>query len=289
MNFQESLAAARTILGRADWDEARRVLDHAASIASDDAEHALVTMHRASIPVLRGDASPDLRVFRENIVRRHSVRHVAIAGYYILIHVLEKHDRAAIERYLPPFLDAVREMGDPYYDNIAREIVATYESIRGDHDAAIEKQRALLDELQSYKGPDELLLKTTAAHNLAYACLAANRIAEAVKYVEVSLEMGERLARPDFLGQILLTAAFAQLCSDQLDEAARLTERAAEFLGDTRFERYIHYLRGEIARRRGDLDGAAQHFERLEELYPDIPGVAEILLSMNVAPFLMPE
>ena len=289
MNFQESLAAARAILGRADWDEARQMLDYASSIASNDAEHALVAMHRASIPVLRGDANPDLRVFRENIVRRHSVRHVAIAGYYILIYVLEKHDRAAVERYLPPFLDAVKEMGDPYYDNIAREIVATYDSLRGDHDAAIEKQRIALEELGPYTGPDELLLKTTAAHNLAYSCLAANRFAEAVKYVEMSLVLGERLGRPDFLGQILLTASFAQLCSERLDDAERLTERAAQYLEDTRFERYIHYLRGEVARRRGDVDLAAEHFERLEELYPDIPGVAEILLSMNVAPFLLPE
>lgn len=289
MNFKESLDEARAILGRAGWDEAHRVLDHAESIAADDAELALVAMHRASIPVLRGDANPDLQVFRENIVRRHTPRHVAIAGYYILIHVLEKHDRASAERYLPTFLDAVREMGDSYYENIARDVVATYESLCGEHDSAIERQRTALAELESYDGPDALLCRTTAVHNLAYSCLAANRVAEALRYANRSLALGEQLGRPDFLGQILLTTAFANLCSNRLHETQQLIDRAAEFLAGTRHERYVHYVRGEVARRRGDLDTAAAHFERLEELYPDIPGVAEILLSMNVAPFLLPE
>jgi len=289
MNFQESLDAARAMLGRAEWDEARRVLDHAESVAADDSQQALVAMHRASIAVLRGDADPDLLVFRENIVRRHSARHVVIAGYYILVHVLEKRDRDAAERYLVPFLDAVREMGDPYFDNVAQDIVATLESLRGDHDAAIERQRAALAELEEYDGPDALLLETTYAHNLAYSCLAANRYDEALQYANASLAAGERLGRSDFLGQILLTAAFASLCSERLADTERLADRASDLVAGTRFERYIHYLRGEVARRRGDLDRAAEHFGRLETLYPDIPGVVEILLSMNVAPFLLPE
>lgn len=289
MRFQESLDAVRAMLGRAEWDEASRVLDRAESIAADDAELALVAIHRASIPVLRGDPNPDLRVFREAVVRRHSPRHVIIAAYYILIHVLEKHDRDAAERYIPPFLDAVQEYGDPYYENIARDIVATYESLRGDHESAIERQRTALAELESYDGPDALLCRTTAMHNLAYTCLAANRFAEALRYATDSIPLGEQLGRADFLGQILLTASFANLCSGRYAEAERLVGRAEALLAGTRFARYVHYVRGEVARRRGDLDRAAEHFKRLEEFYPEIPDVAEILLTMNLAPFLLPE
>lgn len=289
MTFEESLDAVRAALGRAEWDEARRVLDHAESLANDVAQHALVAMHRASIAVLRHDPDPDLRVFRENIVRRHSPRHVFIGGYYILIRAIEEHDRATAERYLGPFVEAVRERADPYYNNIASEIIATVESLRGDHDAAIERQRAALADFDTYDGDDALMLRTAQTHNLAYNCLAANRLEEALQYAEASLALGERLGRPDYLGHILLTAAFANLCSERLDAVEELTVRAADFIAGTRYERYIHYLHGEVARRRGDLDRAAEHFERLEELYPEIPGVAEILLSLNVAPFLLPE
>lgn len=289
MNFEESLDAVRAVLGRAEWDEARRVLDHAESLANDDAQHALVAMHRASIAVLRRDPDPDLRVFREHIVRRHSPRHVFMGCYYILVHAIEKHDRVTVERYLGPFVEAMRARADPYYDNIATEIIAASESLRGDHDAAIERQRAALAELDAYEGEDALLHRTVQTHNLAYNCLAANRLAEALQYSEASLALGERLGRPDYLGDILLTFAFANLCSERLDAVEELAERAAGFVAGTRYERYIHYLHGEVARRRGDLDRAAEHFERLEELYPEIPGVAEILLSLNLAPFLLPE
>ena len=289
MNFEEELEAIRAILGRAEWDEARRAIDHAESLASDEPQHALVAMHRASIPVLRQDPNPDLRVFRENIVRRHSPRHVFMSAYYILIHAIQTSDRVIAERYLAPFVEAARQRADPYYDNLANEIIATVESMRGDHDAAIERQRAALASLDSYEGDDALLLRTTQTHNLAYNCLAANRLDEALQHAHAALALGESVGRADYLGHILLTAAFANLCSERLDAVEDLTERAARFVAGTRYERYIHYLRGELARRRGDVFLASEHFEKLEELYPEIPGVAEILLSLNVAPFLLPE
>src|SRR5687768_2312732 len=100
MTFQEHLDATRVALGRGDWSAAHAELDAAEANAEDEARLALVQMHRASIAVLRGDADPDLRVFRENFVRRHSARHIAIAGYYLLVHVLNKGDLGTAERYL---------------------------------------------------------------------------------------------------------------------------------------------------------------------------------------------
>lgn len=288
MSFQDVLAEVRIVLGRAGWDDAARLLDEAESLARDDAGHALVAVHRASIPVLRGDENPDVRVFRENMIRRHTPRHVAVAGYYLLVTLLDKRDIAAVELYLPPFLDAVRETQDPSLTIAAGELVATYESLRGEHDAAIERQRAALENF-TYEGADAPLVKAMALHNLSYSCLAANRFAEALLYAEEALVLSEQLGRRDFLGQTLLNAAFATVCQNRVDEAAAYVERAAECVLGTRFERYVHYLRGEIARRRGDFDLAADHFKHLESLYPGIPDLPEMLIGMNLAPFLLPE
>ncbi|HEX6097830.1 MAG TPA: tetratricopeptide repeat protein [Thermoanaerobaculia bacterium] len=289
MSFQECIDSARAALGRAEWDAARQDLDRAESIASDDAQHALVALHRASIAVLRRDGSPDLRVFRENMVRRHSPRHVGLAGYYILIDALDRHATDELERYLPPFLDAVRELAEPFWDNLATEVVAAYGSLRGDHDTAIELQRATLADLDTYDGPDALLTRVVTTHNLAYSCLAAHRYEEALAYAQTSLALGEQLGRRDVLAHILLNAAFATICMNRVDEAEGYVGRAAELLAGTRYERYVHYLRGDIARRRGDFDLAADHFEHLKGLYPGIPDLPEMLIGMNLAPFLLPE
>lgn len=289
MTFQEHLDATRDALGRADWSAAARALDAAEALARDEAQHALVQMHRASIPVLRGEAGADLRVFRENFLRRHSPRHVAIAGYYILVDVLHRGDLGTAERYLPAYLEAVRELDEPHHWAAARDLESTVDSLRGRHVAAIERHRATLMELQSYDGADAPLLRATALHNLVYDCLAANRFAEALQSVEASIAAAERLGRADYLAQVLVTASFAHLCGGSLDDAERLATRAEPVAAGQRLERYVHYVRGEVARRRGDVEGAAACFQRLAAFYPEIPGVAEMLLSMNVAPFLLPE
>lgn len=289
MTFQESIDAARSALGRAEWEAARQELMRAESLAADDAQRALVALHRASIAVLRRDGNPDLRVFRENMVRRHSPRHVGLAGYYILIDALDRRAMDDLERYLPPFLDAARELAEPFWDNLAAEVVAAYDSLRGDHDAAIELQRATLADLDTYDGPDAQLTRVVTIHNLAYSCLAAHRYEEALAYAQDSLALGEQLGRRDLIAHILLNAAFATICMNRVGEAQGYVDRAAELLAGTRYERYVHYLRGDIARRRGDFDLAADHFAHLEDLYPGIPDLPEMLIGMNLAPFLLPE
>ena len=289
MNFQETLTTVRLALGRAEWDEAARLLDVADSLAADEPQRAFAAIHRASIAVLRGDAHPDVRVFRENMIRRHSPRHVAVAGYYLLADLLDRRDIGAAELYLPPFLDAVHETQDTSLRLAAGELVATYDSLRGDHEAALERQHAALADFDALDGPDAMLCKAMALHNLSYSYLSANSFAEALDYAAQALVLAEKLGRTDFAGQTLLNAAFATVCQNRVDEAERYVERAAEIVAGTRFERYVHYLRGEIARRRGDFDLAADHFAHLEALYPGIPDLPEMLIGMNLAPFLLPE
>lgn len=64
---------------------------------------------------------------------------------------------------------------------------------------------------------------------------------------------------------------------------------ALDALRDYEGEKYVHYVRGEAARRRGAREVAAAHFRHLKAFYPGIPTLTEMLLSMNFAPFLMPE
>lgn len=273
----------------ADYERATEALSRAETLAPGEAQRALVDIHRASIPVLQNRMDADWKVFRENILRRHSARHVSLSAYYLVVSATDRNDLKTAERYLPILLESSRELADPGRILMSYDVAAAVESLRGNHVAAVEYGRVALEEARTYEGEDRALTLASLAHNLAYNCLAASEYREAVDAVSVALEHAESTNNPDVLRQVLITAAFAHLCRERLDEAEALADRAEPYATGSRFERYVHYIRGEAARRRGDRNAAAAHFRKLEPLYPEIPGVAEMLLSMNVAPFLMPE
>jgi tetratricopeptide (TPR) repeat protein len=289
MNFDEHMRAASAALDRAAYDDAREHLQQAGAAASTDADHAIVQMRLAAIGILQGRRDVDLNVFRENVVRRYSDRHVSVATYYLLITAIDGNDLPTAERYLPTYLEATRALNDPVSTLASYDVIASMESLRGNHVAALEYNRVAIEESENYAGEDALALRAYVTHNAVYDCLAANAYAEALAYAGPALELAEELGNPMLLRQCLITVSFAYLGSERLDDAERLAERAADLAAGTRLERYVHYLRGEVARRRGDTAIAAAHFKRLQAFYPDIPGVSEMLLSMNVAPFLMPE
>jgi tetratricopeptide (TPR) repeat protein len=132
-------------------------------------------------------------------------------------------------------------------------------------------------------------LGASVAHNLAYNCLAASEYDDAVTYAEEALRRLDPVTDAAWGAQFLVTAAFAYLCRDRFDDATMAIDAAEPRAAGTDREKYVHYVRGEIARRRGDREEAARHFKKLEVFYPGIPTLTEMLLSMNIAPFLLPE
>lgn len=289
MTFDQSLDEITATLRAGAWDDAIAKIDSLQSLASDEPQRAMLDLHRASIDVLRGVRDADMNVFRENVIRRHSPRHVHLATYYLLVNAIDRNDRATAERYFPTYLEAVATVADPLQRIASWDVAGAVESMRGNHVAAIEYGRAALAECDPNAEGEAQLTRIFITHNLAYNCLAANQFNDALTYARDALSMAERTGRTDILRQLLITTAFAHLCREQLDEAEELAHRAAPITEGTRLEKYVHYLHGEVARRRGDLVIASAHFKRLETFYPDTPGVAEILLSMNIAPFLLPE
>ncbi|HYH06372.1 MAG TPA: hypothetical protein VEK11_04845 [Thermoanaerobaculia bacterium] len=290
MTFEEVLAEAVRAMRVAAWDATHEALARAETLASTEAEHALVNIHHASVAVLQGRTNAEWQVFQENILRRYSARHVSLAAYYLVVSATDRGDRKTADRYLPILLDSSREFGDPGRILMSYDVAAAVESMRGNHIAAVEYGRVALAEAQSsYAGDDKALTIASIAHNLAYNCLAANEYRDAIQAIDIALEHAESTGNREVLRQVLITAAFAYLSREKREEALAFIDRAEPLARESRFERYVHYVRGEVARRGGDREAAAEHFRRLESSYPDIPGVAEMLLSMNVAPFLMPE
>jgi tetratricopeptide (TPR) repeat protein len=287
--FESLIEDGLAALHRADFDAAAECFRRAEAEAETDAGRELAKMRLAAIDVLRNRPEADLRVFRENVMRRHSPVHVYTAAYYLTIAAVDRGDREAATRYLPVLLDATRELDEPLRTVMAYDAAAGAESIRGNHIATIEYGRVAHGAAARYEADDAPFLRATVAHNLAYNCLAASEYAGAVRYAAEAVQRAQDMGHGPMLRQALVTAAFAYLCRDRLDEATQTIDRAEPSIAGTYLEKYMHYLRGEIARRRGDLDEAARHFKRLEALYAGIPTLTGMLLSMNLAPFLLPE
>ncbi len=282
---RDGLAALR----RGDYPAAESCFRQACDAAVDDAQSSLALMHAASIGVVRQAPDVDLNVFRENLVRRRTPQHVYVAAYYLTMAAIDRNDRQAADRYLPALLMVANEGSSAGARLRAYDLAAAVESMRGNHVAAIEYSRVALDALRDYEGDDLPMLRAGLTHNLAYNCLAANEFAEALAYADAAVPLARELGNADVLRQALVTAAFAHLCREDLDGADELAAQAMELAEGKPLEKYVHYVRGEAARRRGAREVAAAHFRRLEAFYPGIPTLTEMLLSMNFAPFLMPE
>lgn len=287
--FDALIRDGMAAMHRAAFDEAAGLFQQAETIAANEADRALATMRLAGIEVLQRNGNANLSVLRENVMRRHSAQHVVIASYYLTVAAIDAGDREAATRYLPVLLDAAHEIDDPVWMVMAFDAAAGAESICGNHVGAIEYGMVALDSAAEAEGEDGLFLRAGLTHNLAYNCLAASEYEKALRYAVDAVTAAERLDNEPLLRQALTTEAFAYLCRDRLDEALAAIARAEPLIAGTYLEKYMHYLRGEVARRRGDLDEAAVHFKRLEALYPGIPSLTEMLLSMNLAPFLLPE
>src|SRR5687767_7818216 len=110
VTFDDAYRGAIAAATSARFEEAVTLLRRARELAPNDAERARVDMQCAALPLLQGDVQASLNVFRENLVRRDSPLNVWTALYYLLIAATDRNDRASVERYLEPFLDATREL-----------------------------------------------------------------------------------------------------------------------------------------------------------------------------------
>jgi tetratricopeptide (TPR) repeat protein len=286
--FESCFEHGREAIARGEYVEAVSLLERACESALDDPSADLARLHLASIEILQGRRG-DLNVFRENLLKRHSPRHLLTASYYLVIASVDAQDREAAERYLPTLLESAVEMGDAGHLIRAYDAAAGVQSLTGKHGAALQCGLLALGALVDYDGDDREALRGSILHNLAYNALAANLHDDAVRFITESIPLVEQFGTANELRQGLVTAAFAYLCKDRHDEALAFADRAQLIVRDTRLERYVHYVRGEVARRRGDVVDARRHFRELEAIYPEVPELSEILLSFNLAPFLLPE
>jgi tetratricopeptide (TPR) repeat protein len=274
-------------LRHARFDDAEASMRRALQLAATDEERELGAIYVAAVAVLRGDRNASLNAFRHGLLRRVSPRTVYAAAYYLTMFHSMHNGVEAAAKWTPVLIEAAHALDRPRDVAMAYDVAAAVESQRGNHVAALELGRAALVAADRYEGSEEaLLMNATVRHNLAYNALAANEFAAAFPHALDAIRYAEQIEHPTLLRQCMVTAAIALLMRERLDEAEAMIGRVER---GSHFDRYIPYVLGECARRRGDRVAAAAHFRELEAFYPGFPSFAEVLLSYNTASFLMPD
>lgn len=274
-------------LRQSRFDEADGCFRRAVDAAGNNEERELGRIYVVAVPVLRGDRNASLNTFRENLMRRLSPRHVYMSAYYLTMYESMHGGAEAAAKWTPTLLDAANALDEPPLFVGAYDLAASVESQRGNHTAALELDRAALVVLDRCP-PDEsaTLMNAMIRHNIAYNALAANEFAAALPHAVDAIPFAAATNNPPLLRQCIVTASIALLVRNRLDEAEATI---AELERGSHFDRYVPYVLGECARRRGDRDAAAAHFRELEKFYPELPSLTQILLSYDIASFLMPD
>jgi tetratricopeptide (TPR) repeat protein len=231
-------------------------------------------------------------MLREILIRRHSTLHAFLASYYLTIYLSARRDREAAERYMTILLDAAAELNDPYYLAISWDIASDAAFSQGSF--ALAYDRALRAQQEIARCPPTeaaVMARSVIEHNVGYSLLALGRHAEAIIPLQEGIAGLERsgCGAHSATGYVNLALALFTIGETEQSEAHLLSAEKG-LTGNTQWlAPYVHYLRGEIAQRRGNHTDARTHYERLREYYPDFQNIADILAVVSLLPVLLPE
>lgn len=273
----------------ADAEESFRAA-HAA--ATTEADAALAEIHCASVAILQGETSAPVAMLREILIRRHTTLHVFLASYYLTIHLSARRDREAAERYLAILLDAAAELNDPYYLATSWDVASEVALSQGSFDVAYDRAlRAQAEIARCAPSEAATMARGVIEHNVGYALLGLGRYGEAIIPLREGIAGLQRSGCGAHSATGYINLALALFIDGETEESEAYLIAAEQGLtGDTQWlAPYVHYLRGEIAQRRGNHAEARMHYERLREYYPDFQNVADILAVVSLLPVLLPE
>lgn len=121
--------------------------------------------------------------------------------------------------------------------------------------------------------------------NLGYCRVLAGRPEEAFHLLFRSWQILSRCRTPEPLLSLRLDLSFAYLEINRYGRAARHAAVAldlARHLGAQESIKNALYLLGESANLAGDVELARRHFSELQEYYPNLPVVTDLLLAIDV-------
>jgi tetratricopeptide (TPR) repeat protein len=272
--------------------EAAAHFEDAETLASTAADRALAQIHMASVCVLQGTPSRRIDELPVLLMRHDSPRHVYLASYYLALHFAEERRTDAAARYLTLLFDAAEAMDDSYYRAGAYDVGCNVARSAGD--LAMEYEYALrANETIAACAPtdDAVMARAAIGHNLGYALLAGGHYENAVDPLRRGADALDACGAGAIAVQAYINLAFAHFAVGDHEESEQHLQVVEERIVPTTewLRKYVYFLRGEIAQRRGRYGEARSEYRRLCEHYPAFANLVELLSGVSLFPLLLPE
>lgn len=263
-----------------DPERAIELFDAATAATADPVVSQRLLIHKTMglLALERLDA-PELSELPKIVFRRADETNVYLAAYALSyrFRIESKLERAAHYANIALetatgldqrdwILDSLTELGN----------VAVYDSRFGEAIDRYEQALAMLPE-----GSNQFR-RFFILQNLGYSRIASGDAARGVKQIEEAVALMHTLGTTGYLAESYIDLCHGYLDLGDLDRAHHYGELGLEHLVETRQERNVHYLMGEIAYERGDFESAESHFRHLADHYPDFPQLTNLLLAVNL-------
>lgn len=250
----------------------------AASTDSVTLQRLLIHKTMGLLALERLDA-PELSELPKIVFRRADETNVYLAAYALSyrFRLESKLERAA--HYANIALEAATNLNQPDWilDSLTElGNVAVYDSRFGDAIERYEQAIALLPE-DSNQFRRFFLLQ-----NIGYSRIVSGDAEEGVTLIEEAVALMQKLGTTGYLAESYIDLCHGYLELGNLDQAKYFGDLGLVHLVDSRQERNIHYLLGEIAYKTGDFSAAELHFDHLATHYPDFPQLKNLLLAVDL-------
>lgn len=273
---QQALAHVRAN----ELETALEVFDAALSAATDDEVRELITINKADVLFRLERNAPELNQLARIVMRRGSIRNVALASYLLQRKFRNEGDFKKASLYARISLEAAQELEHQGWTAaalIALGNIAVYDSQLED---AIDFYTQALPLLGS--SAEENVTRSFAVQNLGYCHLMTGSPAEGVRMIHEAVELMKASGAEGYAAESYLDLCLGYLELDELDQARHFGELGLEASTEVRQVRNAHYLLGEIALKTADVERAEFHFEHLARYYPDFPNLKNLLYALDL-------
>jgi tetratricopeptide (TPR) repeat protein len=272
---------------RGEFREAIVLYTRARQLAHAEDDPELIDeadLNVAMVLIQMGEARKGEEGLREILLRTKNPRVGVAAAYNIASSLrnqgrLERamvYARRALERAAK--LDAVDCLA------MIHNLIGNLHLSQSYPDEALAEYRRALELRESQEG-DTRYSRAIVLENLGYCLLLQQRLHEGTARIREALDLAREVRDRRCEAECLQDLCYGLLLEDRNDEAIRLGEAALELAADAGYddiEENCHYLLGELGSRTDDADRRDHHFQRLQNLHPELPFLRDFLCAVDV-------
>ena len=151
-------------------------------------------------------------------------------------------------------------------------------------DEALAEYRTALALRESQEG-DTRYSRAIVLENLGYCLLLQQRLDEGTARIHEALALAREVEDRRCEAECLQDMCYGLLLQDRYDEAILKGEAALEMAAEAGYDdidENCHYLLGELGSRTDDAERRDRHFQRLQNLHPELPFLRDFLCAVDV-------